>query len=619
VSCFAENCRVLAARHPGAREAVGRASAEDGGTAGPASEAARPGLVIETAASGQPTATLDGLRLHSRYDPVREADLQVSREIPDNASALIVIGFGLGYGAEAARRRFPRLPLLVVEPDAALFAAALAARPLAGLLADPGLRLHVGAPAEALPPLLETLPLARPGVLRLRPAVVRHPAPYRAAEEVLQSWMLRKDINVNTLKRFGRLWVRHLVRNLPRFLSCPGVARLEGMFEGIPALVVAGGPSLDGVAPHLPALAERMLVVCVNTALGPCLAAGVAPDFAVVVDPQYWASRYLDWASAWRGVLVAEPSTHPRVFRSTAGAVFLCSSLFPLGETLEAAVGAKGLLGAGGSVATSAWDLARLLGARPLYTAGLDLGFPGSRTHCRGVFAEKAWRSTAGRLRPHEGMSYAALREIGPFPVRAAGGGLTLTDRRMLLYKWWFENQVGMRPGLSSRTLSPDSIEIRGMGLAPLEEALALPPVRALIDERAARAAAIAAAAPGDSPGSGGLRRGVEELIDGLRRLGDAASRGIALSGELARVLERKADPGPCLGALDEVDRGILDVSARNVAGFLIQSLIHDIAGEGEAPSTPTETVARGLSVYEAIAESAAWQERLLRRALDTL
>jgi len=83
--------------------------------------------------------------------------------------------------------------------------------------------------------------------------------------------------------------------------------------------------------------------------------------------------------------------------------------------------------------------------------------------------------------------------------------------------------------------------------------------------------------------------------------------------------LSGKGDPGPCLRRLDEVDEKILDVSARNVAGFLIQSVIHDIAGRGERPARPDEVVERSASMYRGIAESAGWQKELLTRALRSL
>jgi hypothetical protein len=570
---------------------------------------------IRATPSGHPTALLEGVFLHSRYDPPKDAAALVEREVVPAATAIILFGFGLGYGAEAARARYPDLPILVVEPDAEVFDAALSCRDLTRLFSDPKVSFHLEERPEGLAPLLELLPLARPGILRLRPAIERNPGRYRAAEETLHSWLLRRDINVNTLKRFGRLWVRNLCRNLPELLGCPGVAGLAGKFDGVPALVVAGGPSLDEVLPRLPELRERLLLVSVNTPLKPCLEAGAEPDFTVVVDPQYWASRYLDWTTVRRCMFVAEPSTSPRVFRRHDARFYLCSSLFPLGEILEAAVGEKGRLGAGGSVATSAWDLARLLGAHPLYAAGLDLGFPSMRTHCRGVYLEDLWFSSSDRLAPVEDHSFRSLRDIGLFLVRSTDGGTTPTDRRMLLYKWWFENQLRMHPELASYTLSPGGTAVEGMRLAAISDVLSLPVIRPEIDRRMEEVRGRHREDAALHRSADSLHSGLQEIVRQLDALEGLSRRGLALSRELGAVLARRGDPVPCVEALDGVDRGILECSARTVAGFLIQSVIHGIAGEGERKATAAEIVARSVAMYEGIAESARWQRDLLGKA----
>jgi hypothetical protein len=618
VSLLRENLAALAERHPGAAEALSAAEAPPAHEA-PAEPAATPGIEIQVTPSGEPTARRDGVYLHGRHDPIRDAEGQVKREIDKDCTAIIVIGFGLGYGAQAARRAFPAIPLLVVEPDVQLFGAALGSRDLRPLLDDPAVRLHLGSRPEGLPAVLETLPLARPGFLRLRSALHARPVTYRASEETIQSWLLRRDINVNTLNRFGRLWIRNLCRNMDQLLRCPGVDSVRGIFDGLPALVVAGGPSLDALAPRLADLRQRMLVVAVNTPLRACREHGVEPDFTTVVDPQYWASRSMDWTRGTDGVFVAEPSTCPRVFRKEEERFFLCSSLFPLGETLEQAIGQKGKLGAGGSVSTSAWDLARLLGARPLYAAGLDLGFPGMRTHCRGTYPEGMWLSAADRFSPVESSSFRSLRDIGLFAARSTAGGTTPTDRRMLLYKWWFENQLRMSPAPAAYTLSGEGIEIEGMPLARLDDALALPVVRREIDRRMKRVRQIheAEAATGETREQ--LAAALGTLESQLGELETQALRGRSLSRELGRLLAAHRDTSACLAEMDGIDRAILAVSARSIAGFLIQSVIHGITGEGDKAAGSEEVVRRSEAIYAGIAESAAWQRGLIGRSSTLL
>ena len=163
-------------------------------------------------------------------------------------------------------------------------------------------------------------------------------------------------------------------------------------------------------------------------------------------------------------------------------------------------------------MATAAWDLARHLGARPIYMAGLDLGYPAMRTHCRGVFTEDLWLAACHRTGPQETSSFRYLHEIGLFPVRSSGGAATHTDRRMLLYKWWFENQLTMHSDARTFTLSPDSVAIEGIPLADVQDTLRLPHVRDEIEARIRKeregaaletsAAGRAAASPPGSPGA---------------------------------------------------------------------------------------------------------------------
>jgi hypothetical protein len=570
--------------------------------------------------SGEPTARWRGILLHSPRDPRREARALVAREAATAPAATVVLGLGLGYVAEAFREAHPGVPLVVIEPEAGLARAAAEARDLASLAADPAVRIAIGGGPGMIAAALDGLPAGPLAVLRLVSEVRRSPASFRAAEGAVQSLELRREINANTLARFGRLWVRNLAANLASFLACPGVGDLGGVFAGMPAVVLAGGPTLDEIVPLLARIAERAVVVSVNTPLAACLAAGVQPDCVVVVDPQFWASRYLDWTPAYRGWIVAEPSTHPRVLRRRSNRVFIASSLFPLGERLEEAVGPKGKLGAGGSVSTAAWDLARLMGARPIHAAGLDLGFPGRRTHCRGTFFAEAHRADAHRTSPLETWAFASLNDIGLFPAPSASGGTVPSDRRMLLYRWWFENQLQMHPDLPAFTLSDRGVAIGGMGAVQPETLLALPPIRDGI-EKAKRGleARLDAARHGTPPALGALRTTIDELCGALEDIGRLADGGVAASGRLARAMERGADPRAILAALDEIDRRILEASSKSIAGFLLQGLIRrieqDASGRTGAADWRT-VVSTSEDLYRGIGESARFQAGLLGRAV---
>lgn len=595
---FARNLGVIRNRLPPLAELIEAAAIRDG-------EAAKePSLAIVETPSGSPSArAASGAWLHSSRDPVSEAR-RLAASLDQAADAVLLLGFGLGYLAEACIEAGLDC-VLVCEADPGLLAEALATRELGALLADERLGFVVGGNPDAVVSALELSGASRAAVLGLAAVESSAPAWYAATRDAAERWNAKNAVNEATLRRFGKLWVRNLAKNLDRIASCPGVDRLCGAMEGMPALVLAAGPSLDGILPHLPEIARRAVVVCVDTALRSVLRTGTVPDFLVVVDPQYWNWRHIAGLSAPSSLLVSESAAWPAVFRFRARRIFLAGSLFPLGRRIESFAGRKGSLGAGGSVATSAWDLARLMGCAPIWMAGLDLGYPEGATHARASFFEQRTHAESNRLAPASCAQAARLLGANAFPAPAAGGGSVLTDKRMRLYGWWFESRLA-RPGSPSTiSLSPGGLALPGMGLGSIEELLALPLIRRRIEAALDMAASVEIPQAATEQASAGVTALLAELEGIARTAAGAAAAATRGREQLAAGRDCRSE----LALLDQADKRLLGNAAKDVAGFLLPPL-----GEllGDRSSDLGESLARSASLYQRVAESARYHVELL-------
>ncbi|MEJ5189626.1 MAG: 6-hydroxymethylpterin diphosphokinase MptE-like protein, partial [Breznakiellaceae bacterium] len=285
------------------------------------------------------------------------------------------------------------------------------------------------------------------------------------------------------LRKFGKRWVSNLLHNLPEIQNTPGITYFSQKLQGIPTLIVAAGPSLDELRPFLKELYDRCCIIAVDTALRFLLQEGVAPDFVMVMDPQYWNYRHLDHCSLEQSVLITDTTVYPGVFRTKRGTTFFCNTPSPLGLWVEQSLAPRGLLGAGGSVATSAWDFARYTGAHPLWIGGLDLGFPDYQTHYKGALFEERTHTRAFRFRPQATELFQVLRSGNPRQRYAMDGQPLWTDERMLLYAHWFEERFAHYPEAVPRSLSSRGLAIRGLQKGSLEEFLAMPPQRQKINE----------------------------------------------------------------------------------------------------------------------------------------
>ncbi|MDR1858383.1 MAG: DUF115 domain-containing protein [Treponema sp.] len=401
MGCWETNSAILGKRYPGLLEAI------LGGGDGLADEEPKDeDLKIETAASGAPTLAIRGLHVHSPRDPQREgqrlaeslaAGGENSANTEGAAAPAIVLGFGLGYAAQALAELAPRRPVIIVEKNISILRLAFEQRELHSLLSRDGIAFVPGGSGEGVIKalsLFEKNPGERsaPLILRNRALVSIDEQWYGTVENRIRAWAMRDDVNMATLKRFGGRWVRNLWRNMGAIRDLPGISRLAGLAsegEPLPVFLAAAGPSLDHAATLLPEIQKRCIVVAVDTSLRFMQSNGVHPDFALVVDPQFWNSRHLDRCGSPHTRLVIESAVYPPVSRLSCKGMYLCGSLFPLGKFIEQRVDPKGDLGAGGSVATTAWDFARSLGAREIWIAGLDLSYPGLRTHYRGALFEE--------------------------------------------------------------------------------------------------------------------------------------------------------------------------------------------------------------------------------------
>ncbi len=573
-----------------------------------------PHVVVEPvpARDGCTTLRVGGRFVHSSIAPAREAERLVTRFLagtPQSVDAIVVIGLGLGYHLEELSRQKPGVPLVVAEAVTDVVHAARAHRDSAWWDRYGPQVLLPADRSDLVVSALRSLRARRFAVLTLQSATQQAPEVVAELHHALQQYRTRSTVNTNTLRRFGRLWVRNTLRNLTGGSPPPGIDALVDAAPGGSALICGAGPTLDDVLPEIKRFHRSMLVIAVDTAVAPLVRAGAPPHIAVVADPQYWNTRHLDGVDERlsRTILVAEPATHPRVFRLWPGPVLVSASLFPLGTFIDGHLGRWEKLGAGGSVATSGWDLARIMGCRRIYVAGLDLGFPRMRTHCSGSFFEERLIRTTRRSEPAEQGLFRYLHDAHPKAVPAAGGGTVLSDRRMEVYRGWFMEQAIRHPQVKTMVLSPEGAAIPGYQVINTGEALAGEQHR----ERTPEEVITRILNDHRTRGPGGeiLSHALTRLEMQLQVVAAIGARGETVCAEL---LQRNTlSPGD-LTALDRIDGDLQQFEHRELAGFLAEQAI-DLAVNQEIPDARSSVI-QASEIYRALMEAAEFHRQLIHR-----
>ena len=441
-------------------------------------------LLIETG-EGR-TLLWKGLSFYPSGNPLEYARRKARVFSPPTRSLVFVPSVGLGYGLSELLERLPEgCAVLCVEVHQEVMAMALSQ----GLPADPRLSIVRTAEPAGAAAALESM-----GIHRFR-RVVELPlcAGYRLSPELYAQCRKRLEEEVRrywqnrlTLIALGSLQVSNVLLNLSLL---PGAHDLSALSTARPVVVAGAGPSLDECIPAMSRLRRGFVLAAVDTAF-PCLAAhGIFPDIVVALEAQVVNMQDFIPFRSDSAVLACDLSSHPAVNRLFAGRLYYFSSRFAplrLFDRLAEAHLLPALFPALGSVGVAAVHAGLRIGRGDVFLTGLDLSFPGARTHAQGSPYHLAMLNGSSRLRPIGQDAFQAL--AARVLVRAADkrGGFVRTDKVLKSYRDSVE-EVVRDSAARVMDFGPQGLEL-GIGrisMGEWEERLACgsaPPARLEID-----------------------------------------------------------------------------------------------------------------------------------------
>lgn len=369
--------------------------------------------------------------LHSKYDPLKEADIWVGKEksqIKENA-LILVIGIGAGYHIQKLAETFPSHSITVLEFNKEFYNWFIKSSFYLAFKIQPNIQIKLGSilSSQEQKQLFNNIPssniLIHKSGLDLLPEKL---SGIKAALEDLK--MQQRSLQVQQ----PRL-VENFNRNLK--LNNEGIKNWKDKFEGRPMILVSAGPSLDKQLPLLKKIQDEdsFIIGAVGTAIKPLLNAGITPDFFSIIDPNpatleqlkgiqfpdtplfYLSSAYFETVALHQG---------PKYIMYQKG--------FSLAEEW-ANKNSEPLIQTGGSVATALLDLMVYLGGKTIALIGQDLAYTDGKTHAEVAHDKKT-------VQEHDRTRYTVdYYRTTKVP----------TAQNLLLYKKWFETYAEKHSSLT--------------------------------------------------------------------------------------------------------------------------------------------------------------------------
>jgi hypothetical protein len=483
-------------------------------------------LVIGLARDGSPTASYGNARIHSAYDPWKEARKFAESRIggvPDHGT-VIIIGAALGYLDCLIRRLRPGVSIIAVHLDPVLFESRIDQHDPPGKVArwHPGMNIDF---ESFLYGRLKEPSLAGLRIIEWPPAAEFRRELADSVLSVISRIVRRLSGNISSTAAFGRAWIRNSLRNFTEaeYVLIPRIS-------GRAVVLAASGPSLEDALPILRRNRDKFQLWALPSSMAALIDSGLTPDLIISTDPGYWAALHSRYFT--RGCPVAMPLS----------AVPLGGGNRPL-LIIDQGTPGDELLGKGcawpsvslpeaGTVAATALELWKHLSRNILILAGLDLCWRDLMSHVR-PHTFDGWLSTQeSRINPIQNIRWT--RSIASAPKRLGG---VRTGSPLQTYADWFGSA-----GRSERVfrLTPPSITAAAAVLPGVSSAGAEIFERVGIGNRAEPLF--------DTVQSPGSRRERKKIAQGLLKdWMDRLSRPYDRQDPVVRELAYLLDPGGVL------------------------------------------------------------------------
>lgn len=325
--------------------------------------------------SGLTSLKVNDFLLHSKYDPIKEAEQIVNNNYKPGYTH-ILIGNGLGYVSNLlASKLTNEEELIIIEPLE--LNETIDTPKNCIFLKD----INLDSFEELLPTLFPFFKkvhiFCSPNYDKLFPDYVK-----AIITTVKQRIQLNK-VNEDTIRLFSEEWQKNYIFNLKHTLRDESIKALKGVYEK-PVVIASGGPSLTKQLPAIKKVRDDILIIASGSTINSLLKNDIVPDFVVSIDGGEINYNHFKGEVFSSTKLIYSLFHHHKIRETFLNVAYY---FLPLGgesvnNHINKITGEEiPILVGGGSVATYALSVATYLSNGPIALIGQDLAYTDNKTH----------------------------------------------------------------------------------------------------------------------------------------------------------------------------------------------------------------------------------------------
>lgn len=376
-------------------------------------------LTLSLAINGQPTAQAfangQSFYLYSSVNPEREASLLA--DSLKQAEEYMVFGMELGYHVLELLNRHQSARVHVFESNIYLLHMAFTYIDWTTYIANGRMRVVYN---DDLKQLVSELS-GRFAEMKNAELLVHYPAIKMIEDAQIRQLLEDFFVTTSSMREQGGLLDSNF--EVISKLNLPECDELKDIFKDKAVVIVGAGPSVDSQLDRLRKYRDKITVFATGHIIRRLVNEGIIPDAVIITDPQPLMYKQIDGVNLKGIPMILLSTASSSVIDYYNGSIYVAyQSGYELAEIKAKEIGAT-LFETGGSVTTTALDIALRFGAGKIIFVGVDLAYTGGYSHASGE---------GRRIENTDG-----LRQ-----VRSNTGDMVYTSKNLDIYRKWIERRI---------------------------------------------------------------------------------------------------------------------------------------------------------------------------------
>lgn len=325
--------------------------------------------------NSEETIELNGLLLHSKYDPIKEAKRIVEKEYQENF-VHILFGYGAGYIADALEEKLNgKENIIIVEP----FLEKLKINNDHVIDANDSKKFATILSQKLENYSREVKVICSPNYDKLAMKE------YKELLQIVKDIQRDKQVDENTIRFGSESWQENYIKNLVYAFKDPSLNVLEKRYTS-PVVIASGGPSLTKQIPIIKRMRKFIILIAAGSTINTLLKSDIVPDYVVSIDGGLANYKHFKDLKLEKTTLFYGMSSHYKIQEEYIGKRYalLTTNDFRVGEHMKDKYKIElPYMPGGGSVAHFAFTIAMFISSGPIALVGQDLAYTNNATHAR--------------------------------------------------------------------------------------------------------------------------------------------------------------------------------------------------------------------------------------------